>query len=171
MKKLFAIATSAACLSFVNPLLANDAHHPDQGQTSTANAPAAKAPPKPSNPLLRQACDYASHPGRHDGRANEKDAGHARQNDGRQNPEERQKLMDEHMKVMQDGMAMMKGKGGMGCGMMGKKDKSASMPDRHDMMEKRMEMMEMMMQMMMDRQSANACRCRSKPSATRNSST
>ena len=115
MKKLFAIATSAACLSLVNPLLANDAHHPDQGQTPTTSAPAAKAPAKTKQSAAP--AKAATTPAAQADMMGEQMKKMQEMHDkmmAAKTPEERQKLMDEHMKVMQDGMAMMKGKGGIG---------------------------------------------------------
>ena len=74
--------------------------------------------------------------------------------DGGQNAEERQALMDEHMKLMQDGMGMMQQMGARhaGHGWHARwKGMSSNMAERHGMMEKRMEMMQSMMQMMMNR--------------------
>ena len=152
MKKSVAVAVSIAIFSFAPALLANDAHHPDQGAGAAAVPTTPKVTTKEADkPVPRPAAAARSDKM---GEQMKKMQDMHEKMMAAKTPEERQKLMDEHMQLMQDGMGMMKDMGGMGCAMMGKKDKAPLMSDRHDMMEKRMEMMEMMMQMMMDRQGA-----------------
>lgn len=78
-----------------------------------------------------------------------------------EDPDKRDKLMEEHMQTMQEGMKKMQGMGGammmkkgkMDRGAKGKADASGEdMPMRMQDMEQRMGMMQMMMDQMMQRQ-------------------
>jgi hypothetical protein len=76
-----------------------------------------------------------------------------------EDPDKRDKLIEEHMKSMQGNMEMMRGMGGgMMMGMMGGKQQGGQMGGdmtmRMDRMEQRMDMMQMMMDQMVQSQDA-----------------
>lgn len=127
------ILAATACLSLaMNPLYADDAHHPEKAQGSSgAKAPAtagAATPSKPAGDKVRLAQQTMK-------KLQDKMA----QIRTTKDPGVRQKLMHEHMQTMQEGMMQMRGmSGGM---MMG-----------GDMMTMRMDMMQMMLEQMMQRE-------------------
>jgi len=149
MKRHALFATLMLSVLAMQPVLADDAHHPDQK--------AGAAAPIPDQTIQKMQANTKRMQSQLDQMVKSKD------------PAQRQKLMQEHMQTMQEnmmtgksmtgagggmmncpmmkdgmmggGMGMMGGKGGMG--MMGGDDMMAK---RLEMMEKRMDMMQMMMQ-------------------------
>ncbi|HWR76064.1 MAG TPA: hypothetical protein VN283_02490 [Thiobacillus sp.] len=153
MKRHTLFATLMLSALAMQPVLAEEAHHPDQ--KVGAAAPAA------DQTIQKMQANTQRMQSQLEQMAKSKD------------PNQRQKLMQEHMQTMQEnmmagksmmggmmdcpmmkdgmmggGMGMMGGKGGMGMpgGMSGSDDMMAK---RLEMMEKRMDMMQMMMQMNM----------------------
>lgn len=132
-----AIAAIAASLTFVAPVLADDAHHPEK---AAAAGPASQTIKSMQDNVKKM-------------RAQLDRAAKARTDS------ERQQALAEHMHTMQENMAMarrmaagmemgcpMMGSGmGMGMGPMGGSPSSAAPADRMQQMEKRMDMMEQMM--------------------------
>lgn len=144
MKKLLIGNMVAGLLMSAPAAYADDAHHPEQGNT----------------PAVKSAPDQAMSSGTADARmakAQERmkraQALMARLRESR-DPAERKRLMQAHMQAMRDTMGMMRGmKMGMMGGGQGKGPaKSGGMMPRHQMMEDRMEMMQMMMEQMFERQ-------------------
>ena len=146
MKRHALFATLMLTALAMQPVLAVDAHHPDQK--------AGAAAPAPDQTIEKMQANTKRMQSQLEKMAKSKD------------PKERQKLMQEHMQTMQEnmmagksmmggmmdcpmmkdgmmggGMGMMGGKGGMGAS--GGDDMMAK---RLEMMEKRMDMMQMMMQ-------------------------
>ena len=122
----------------MQPVLADEAHHPDK--KTGAPAPAAAAAPAADQAIQKMQANTKRMQGQLEQIAKSKD------------PKQRQKLMQEHMQTMQENMmagkSMMGGKmdcpmmkdGMMGQGGMGPE----AMMERMQKMEKRMEMMEQM---------------------------
>ena len=105
MQKL-AMTAIAASLAFANPAFADDAHHPEKGQETTA------APAKPAAktaPTVRKMQDNVK-----------KMQAQLERIAGAKTDEERQKAMAEHMQTMQENMKMARGMmaGMMDCPMM-----------------------------------------------------
>ena len=145
MKRHVLFATLMLSALAMQPVLANDAHHPDQ--KAGAAAPAA------DQTIQKMEANTKRMQSQLEQMAKSKD------------PAQRQKLLQEHMQTMQENMmaarsmmggmmdcpmmsGMMGGKGGMmGQGMQGSVAvQDDMMAKRMDMMEKRMDMMQMMIQ-------------------------
>lgn len=141
MKQItFAVAAITASLTFVSPVLADDAHHPEK-------AAAAKPSAEQSSQTVKQMQDNVKKMrSQLDRVAKSKSS------------EERQKALAEHMHTMQENMNMahrmaagmemgcpMMGQGMMGMGQMGGSPSTAAPADRMQQMERRMDMMEQMM--------------------------
>jgi len=154
MKKL--IALTAACALALPPLAvyAEQAHHPEQQKTG-GDMPAQGGQPAPGGMMDKMQKHMET-------MMQQMDAIHKTDD-----PEKRDKLLQEHGKSMQEGMQMMRGMGGGmmkgmmgegGGGMMGKggsgmmKGGDKAMCQRT--MEQRMDMMQMMMDQMMQHRQA-----------------
>ena len=137
----------------VQPVLADDAHHPEKTAGADVTAPA---------PISDQAIQQMQ-------ANNKKMQAQLEKMAKSKDPKERQKLMQEHMKAMQEnaamGQRMMMGKDcpmmgpgmGMGMGMMGKGGMGPeAMMERMQKMEQRMEKMQQMMEQMSKGQPAAA---------------
>lgn len=162
MNKITFLAAFTGLSLMAMPLYADDAHHPEKAQKAaggkTATKPAesemaAEKRVKPAQDIMRKLQDQMEK---------------IRKTD---DPQERQRLMQEHMQTMKEGMKELRGMGGMKMMDMGKGGKQGGMMmgmgeggkkggmmmggdmmKMHDMMEMRMEMMEMMMDQMMQRE-------------------
>lgn len=143
MKRHALFATLMLSVLAMQPVLADDAHHPDQK--------AGAAAPIADQTIQKMQANTKRMQSQLDQMVKSKD------------PAQRQKLMQEHMQTMQENMmtgrAMTGAGGGMmdcpmmkdgmmggGMGMMGGKGGDDMMTKRMEMMEKRMDMMQMMMQ-------------------------
>lgn len=137
------------------PVLADDAHHPEKKAGADASAPA----PISNQAIQQMQANTKKMQAQLEKMAKSKD------------PKERQQLMQEHMKAMQEnaamGQRMMMGKdcpmmgagmgSGMGMGMMGKGGMGPeAMMERMQKMEQHMEKMEKMMEQMSKGQAAAA---------------
>ena len=135
MKRHLLVATLMLSALAIQPVLAVDAHHPDQ-------QPGAAAPTTDQTQTIQK---MQANTVRMQSQLEQM----VKSND----PSERQKLMQEHMQTMQENM--MAGKSMMGgmmdCpmmmgGMMGGMGTDEGVAKRLEMMEKRIDMMQMMMQ-------------------------
>ena len=123
MKKLILAASLLAILSITTPILADEAHHPEnQGTQVEAQTDTSKL-----DASVQQMQEMR------------------KKIESEKNTSARKELMQQHLRLMKDGMNMMTMMGGQG-GMMMKQKDTGSMPmaDRMAMMEKKMEMMSKM---------------------------
>lgn len=124
MKKMILAASLLAMLSITTPVLAVEAHHPEnQGTAVEAQPDTSKM-----DASVQQMQELR------------------KKIETEKTPAARKELMQQHMRMMKDGMNMMTMMGGKGGMMMEQKDMgSMPMADRMGMMEKKMEMMSKMM--------------------------
>lgn len=157
MKKRIALAAACALTLPLFSVYAEQAHHPEQQEIKGEM-------PAQGQPAMGGMMDKMQ--GHMKKMMQQMDAIHKTDD-----PEKRDKLLQEHRQSMQEGMQMMRGMGGgMMNGMMGKggggmmqgggmhqgggKTPCGDKDMRHRMMEQRLDMMQMMMEQMMQHQEA-----------------
>jgi hypothetical protein len=133
MKKMILAASLLAMLTITTPVLAVEAHHPEnQGTQVDAQTDTSKM-----DASVQQMQEMR------------------KKIETEKKPAARKDLMHQHMRMMKDGMnmmTMMGGKGGMMGGMMGGAASGSPTDDRMGMLEKKMMMMQEMLNGMMMQQ-------------------